>query len=150
MSPALERWLQRGLVATALAALAAAWWFPDAISRSRRWGQPYAEAPDPCGSPCVVRFADGAEVAFAASPQPAGPGTPIDVAITTRGVGAPLALEVQGAEMAMGFVRVPFAAHGDTSVARVDLPICTTSRMRWRADVVFADRVAGFTLWSER
>ena len=137
----------------AAAALVGLWAFPDAISRLRALGSPYVEvdrACDPGRAPCVATFPDGTAVRFAATPQPAGQGQPVAVRVEVEGDATPVALEVQGVEMAMGFVRLPFERSGSAWALTLDLPVCTTDRMLWKADVVMDDRVAGFFLWSIR
>jgi hypothetical protein len=137
----------------AIVAVGGLWWFPDAISRLRTLGAPYAEAEPGCDlavGPCTAAFPDGTEVQLRAFPQPAGPEDPVQVSVTVKGASRPVALEVQGADMAMGFLRLPLVeADGHWSVS-ASLPACTTAQMRWKADVVLEDRVAGFFLWSTR
>jgi len=146
-------WLQGALWFVAAAALVALWWFPDAISRLRSAGQPYAAADPSCdfaAGPCVARFPDGTEVSLQASPQPAPSGEPVALQVVVIGDATPAAVEIQGVEMAMGFLRLPLTADGDRWTATANLPVCTTERMQWKADVVLSDRVAGFILWSTR
>ncbi len=137
----------------AVVAVVALWWFPDAISRLRAMGSPYAEADAACelsAGPCEARFPDGTVVRLAATPQPSSAGVPVALTVGVEGDSRPVAVELQGVEMAMGFLRLPFTeANGDWTVS-VDLPVCTTERMQWKADVVLDDRVAGFYLWSTR
>jgi len=149
----LGRLLQGLLWALAVAAVGALWWFPDAISRLRTLGVPYAEMEPGCDlamGPCAASFSDGTVVRMEATPQPSRPGEPVKVSVRVEGSGRPVALELQGVEMAMGFLRLPLVEAGERFTASVDLPVCTTERMLWKADVVLDDRVAGFFLWSTR
>jgi len=137
----------------AIAAVVGLWWFPDAISRIRTLGAPYAEAERSCDlalGPCTASFADGTSVHLTATPQPAGPGVPVVLSVTVDGPGRPVAVELQGVEMAMGFLRLPIVEADGRWSASAQLPVCTTERMLWKADVVLDDRVAGFFLWSTR
>lgn len=145
-------WLQGGLWGLALVAVGTLWAFPDALSRLRAVGAPYAAAAPGCDPSvgCTARFDDGVSVQLWARPQPAPPGVPVELRVTVDGPGVPLAVELQGADMAMGFLRLPLDADGDGWAATAQLPVCTTERMRWRADVVLEDRAAGFELWSTR
>lgn len=141
------------LWAVAIGAVAGLWLFPDAISRLRAMGAPYAEADVSCSlaaGPCQVRFDDGTVVTMTASPQPAGPEDAVTVHVEVAGASTPTALEIQGVEMAMGFLRLPFEPVQQGWALTATLPVCTTERMLWKADVVLDDRVAGFFLVSHR
>ncbi len=156
------------------------WAFPDAISRLRQASAPYAAAPAGCDAataPCTATLAgvpytlrvrpDGApsssELTFDVQ-TPAGTrfppdGFPTDVPTNvppdeppgTGGAAAPTAVELSGVDMNMGVVQLPLRPVGPGHWQAVGrLPACTLEAMRWRADVVFADRAAGFELVSVR
>ncbi len=154
--PTTERWIryaQGVLWGFALLVLALAWAFPDAIARLRAWGSTYAEAAPGCDldrGPCTARFPDGTEVRLRATPHPVGPDG--QVHLWVEAPLPPRTVEIYGIDMAMGLVRAPLAPALDAEgwTARVTLPACTSKRMRWRADVLFDDRIAGFTLVSTR
>lgn len=137
----------------AVAAVGLLWWYPDALSRFRQASGPYAEMEASCDlakGPCEATFPDGVVVVMAASPQPAGPSDTLEITLTVKGDAEPVAVELQGVDMAMGLFRMPVVRSGQTWTASGPLPVCTTDRMQWRADVVLDDRVAGFFLWSTR
>lgn len=149
----MGRWIQGALWLLAIVAVGTLWWFPDALSRLRTLGTPYAEASEGCDlamGPCSARFSDGVVVSLTADPQPARSGETVDLAVEVDGVSTPVALELQGADMAMGFLRHPLVAEDGRWTLSTALPVCSTDRMRWKADVVLDDRVAGFFLWSTR
>ena len=134
-------------------AVVALWWFPDAISQLRTMNTPYAEAARDCDlshGPCTATFADGVVVHLVATPQPVGPDEPVIVDVTVEGHAKPRSIELQGADMAMGFVSLALTERDGRWTATVPLPACTTDRMEWKADIVLEDRVAGFFLWSTR
>lgn len=145
--------LEGVLWVVAIGALAGLWFFPDAISRLRGMGTNYAETERSCdlgAGPCSVAFADGVEVVFRASPQPVRQGEPLSIEVTVDGPSIPQSLEIQGADMPMGFLKLPFETDEGRFTLAADLPACTTDRMLWKADVVLDDRVAGFYLWSTK
>ena len=137
----------------AIAALGGLWFFPDAISRLRTAGVPYAEADRSCDfaqGPCEAVFDDGVRVTLHAGPQPVPQGESVTLQVEVGGDSEPQAIEIQGAEMAMGFLRLPLEPSGTRWILHTELPACATDRMLWKADVVLDDRVAGFHLWSTR
>jgi protein SCO1/2 len=118
--------------------------FPDVVSRVRQQGT-YARAPEACRvgwEPCTATFLDGSTVTLSIEPQGLPTETPLTFRVDVQGAAArPVALELQGVDMNMGIVRFPLDGDGrGTGV----IPLCTTSEMRWRADVVLSDRTAGF------
>ncbi len=70
--------------------------------------------------------------------------------VSVDGEVVPVAVEIQGVEMAMGFLRLPLEPRDGGWGLQADLPACTTDCMLRKADVVLEDRVAGFFLWSTR
>ncbi len=142
--------MQGALWLVGLGALGLAWAYPDAISRLRRHTAPYAAADAACAGRCSAHFPDGTVVTMTADPQPVANGQPVRLRVEVDGPSRPVAVELQGADMAMGFLHLPLVDEGGAWSVTVDLPACTTARMRWRADVILSDRVAGFTLWSTR
>lgn len=123
---------------------AALWLVPDVGSRLRQLGTYAASDPD-CllrAEPCVATFADGARVALEVDPPGLPTETPLTFTVTTEPLELrPVAIELQGVDMNMGLLRFPVDEQGR---ATGTIPICTTSEMKWRADVVLPDRTAGF------
>ncbi|TVQ89970.1 MAG: SCO family protein [Deltaproteobacteria bacterium] len=122
----------------------ALWLVPDLASRVRQLGS-YASSDPECltrGTPCVARFPDGGTVTLTIEPE----GLPTETPLTFRvhvdpPELSPRAVELQGVDMNMGLLRFPLDAQG---VATGTIPICTTTTMRWKADVILDDRTAGF------
>ena len=139
-----RRWIAAGLLIAVGLGAGALWWWPDATSRLRRLGA-YAEADPACpvgDVPCVATFPEGTRVTLTVDP----PGLPTETALTFRVAvdppgPRPVAVELQGVDMNMGLLRYPLDEDGRATGV---IPLCTTSEMRWRADVVLADRTAGF------
>jgi protein SCO1/2 len=124
------------------------WLFPDAVSRLRRLGT-YAEADPECRldqRACTAVFADGTAVTLDVTPRGMPTETPLSFEVRVDPAGpTPRSLELQGVDMNMGLIPVPLSL-GDDGVARGRgvVPVCTTERMRWHADVVLDGRTAGF------
>jgi protein SCO1 len=135
------------LVGSAAAVL---WAFPDAVSRVRQLAAPHARAPEAClldERACTATFADGTAVTLDVTPRGMPAETPLTFTVSVEPPGpVPRAVEVQGLEMNMGLIRAPLAAAGPEGVytGTAVVPVCTTERMRWHADVVLDGRSAGF------
>lgn len=131
------------------------WSYPHILHRIREGSGAYAQMEadcDPSMGACRATFPDGRWVALAVetSTNPrnrkflfrveADPGAP------------PRAVDLTATNMNLGLFRVPVhpASSGPGWSASTYLPLCTMSTMRWRAEVVFDDRVAAFTFESER
>jgi hypothetical protein len=129
------------------------WLFPDAVSRFRQSTMPYAEMDASCSlaeGPCEAVFPDGVVVSMTATPQPVGPADPVRFEVRVEGAAVPRSVELQGVDMAMGLVQLPLEKGAGKWTGQGGLPVCTTDRMQWRADVILDDRVAGFFLWATR
>lgn len=127
--------------------------FPDLVSRFRQRVNPYAAMPPECdlgSGACTATFPDGQEVVLRVSPQSLRHQDPLTLTVQVEGRAQPQSVELQGADMPMGLVKLPLSADHDLWSATGHLPACSTERMQWRADVILDDRVAGFTFWSVR
>jgi len=149
-----------------LGALIGLWRNPGLLQRLRHGDAPTALAgEDSCDlarAPCTATFSDGLKVDLAAAPTGFAAGQVLrwtahilnpearpDTAIT--------GLEITGVSMPMGLSTValqPTAAGalGQGAQGQAALPLCTASRMLWRADVLLRsgerERVAGFQFWT--
>lgn len=124
------------------------WLFPDAVSRLRQLGT-YAEADPEClldETACTATFADGSTVTLDVTPRGMPTETPLTFEVTVTGdAPVPRSLELQGIDMNMGLLSVPLQPAGDgVSRGTGVVPVCTTDRMKWHADVVMDGRTAGF------
>lgn len=135
----------------ALAALALGagllWAVPDLVSQARRMGS-YADAEPACDlaeGPCTATFADGTEVTLDITPRGLPTETPLTLRATVEGDATPTAVELQGVDMNMGLLRTALTPDPEGGFSgRLVVPVCTTERMTWHADVVLQDRTAGF------
>ena len=132
----------------------ALWLFPDAVSRLRQLGA-YAAADSDCdlaAAPCTASFPDGTAVTLAISPTgiPTDTTLMIDVRVDPPGP-VPTTLELQGVDMNMGLLQSTLTDHGDGhATGTLVVPLCTTERMKWHADVVLSDRTAGYGFHVEK
>ncbi len=130
-------WLVGGLFLALL--LAVAWkmwpsWFPPRLA--------VASPPRDCNlhrESCRAGFPDGAWVELSITPRPVEPLKPLTLRVRVEGI-RPEQVEVDfsGVEMYMGYNRAslrPGEGSGEF-VGRAVLPVCTWSRMTWRAEVL--------------
>lgn len=91
-------------------------------------------------APCRVTLADGGSVELAISPRPIPVVSPLTIEAKLIGIAADTAeLDFSGADMEMGYNRVPLAAQGNGRfTATAALPVCVTGRMNWRATLILA------------
>jgi len=140
------------IAAVALGAVAlvggALWLFPDAVSRLRQLGS-YASADPSCDlaeRACTASFVDGTRVTLDITPRGLPTEEPLTLAVRVEPAGpVPQAVELQGVDMNMGLLRTELEPTGTGQASgTLVVPVCTTERMRWHADVVLDDRTAGF------
>ncbi len=109
--------------------------------------------------PCVARFEDGLEVRLAATPGHVPTGEPLDWSVRLSEASVtPSRVDLYGVSMNMGLTRVPLEQDGAGWAGQGGLPICTLTRMKWRAEVLVQvtdaeghteDRLAGFEFFSD-
>lgn len=152
MPPTVKSRLGLLIWVAVMGAIALLWAFPDLVSRGRQITQPYASMPADCEleeGPCRATFPDGSWVELSVRPPPFRASMPLQWAVrTSDGLPPPVAIELQGVSMNMGLVTLPLEPGPEGATVRGALPVCTTQRMQWRADVVFGGRSAGFELMS--
>jgi hypothetical protein len=135
--PSPKQWAA-GLAAAAFAtALALLGRHPDLVSEVRSWGAETVTVDcDPGTGPCVATFADGAAVTLGIGGAAVVAGPPLPW-IVESSAGELVFMELRGLSMSMGLTRIPLAPEGEGRwSARASLPVCTSTEMRWRADVV--------------
>jgi len=121
---------------------ASAWLFPEVAE--------WAEVDLGCDlhrGPCVARLEGGGEIALSITPRPIPALAPLTAQLRTKGLAVDSAtLQISGVTMNMGLFRSPLKAVGDgVWRGKSGLPVCTTSRMDWRAELRLdtADGVMG-------
>jgi hypothetical protein len=87
--------------------------------------------------PCSARFPDGGRVTLAISPRPIRPITPLMVEVRVEKLDTDRAdVDFTSPDMNMGFNRATLKATGPgTYRGPMVLPICTSDRMTWHANV---------------
>jgi protein SCO1/2 len=109
--------------------------------------------------PCVARFEDGLEVVLGASPGRVPTGEPMDWSVSLSDPAAVAQrVDLYGVSMNMGLTRVPLEQAEAGWTGHGGLPICTLTRMKWRAEVLvqapgedgeLSERLAGFEFFSD-
>lgn len=154
-TPTRSPWTILAWVVAAVA-VGLAWFAPDALSRLRAASTSYAAMDPSCtlaDGPCQATFADGIAVTLSVDPPHAPTAEPLTFTVGVAGDGpAPSTIDILGVDMYMGLTRVPLRPTGTPGeyAGEATLPLCTTRTMRWRADVLFGGRAAGFDLLSTR
>jgi protein SCO1/2 len=141
-------WVAAAVVLGGVSAAAVTLWaYPDLVSRFRQTGL-YAAADPACDlgkGPCTATFPDGRRVTLEITPRGLPTEEPLTARVQVDPPGpAPVWVELQGDVMNMGLLRAPLVEGVAGWTGTVVVPLCTTERMTWRADVVLADRTAGF------
>ena len=138
----------------ALGLMLVIWRFPDRILALRQGDAPVQHAPcDLATGPCTAVFPDGLQVRLSTEPPGLAPAQPILWEVETRLDARVEALDISGVSMGMGVVTVALSPAGPgRSRGSASLPLCTSERMLWRAQVRvrFQEelRVAAFEFWS--
>ena len=87
--------------------------------------------------PCAARLADGRGVILTMSPRPVVALKPVHVRVRVAGVRASrVVIDFTGVNMEMGFNRFVLKPDGAAYAGQAILPVCTRSRMQWRAEVL--------------
>lgn len=124
-----------------------------------------AAAPGDCDlgeRACVQALADGGKMELSITPRPIPTLAPLTVRVEISGSTlTPTAVDFQGVDMDMGSNRTPLvadatpAAGAGGQAARsfsgsLQIPVCSTGRMRWQANVRFAGEASApaFHFWS--
>ncbi|MEJ2344648.1 MAG: hypothetical protein P8076_06350 [Gammaproteobacteria bacterium] len=97
--------------------------------------------------PCAARLADGRGVILTLSPRPVVALQPMRVHVRLVGLRVSrVVIDFTGVNMEMGFNRFVLKPDGAAYAGQAILPVCTRSRMEWRAAVLVqsADGVLAF------
>jgi hypothetical protein len=128
------------VVLLALAVLGAAGW------KARRLLQPHATVTatvpscDLQAGPCTARLTDGRGVVLTLSPRPVVALEAMHVHVRLAGLQASrVVINFTGVNMEMGFNRFVLKPDGAAYAGEAILPVCTRSRMEWRAEVLVQD-----------
>ncbi|RME24725.1 MAG: SCO family protein [Deltaproteobacteria bacterium] len=136
----------------------AIWRWPDRVLGLRHGNLPTTRQECALAStPCTARFSDGLAVSIAASPLGLPRATPLRWSVAVAdGVHVASRLELTGVNMPMGLTRIPLEPVGPGRFeGQGSLPMCTESRMLWRAEVTVESpdggppRIAAFEFWSD-
>lgn len=87
---------------------------------------------------CALTLADGQTVVLSLAPRPLKPMQPITAHLrfTRPQRTEPMRLQIDGAEMDMGFNQANLRRQDDGTLAgEFVLPVCVSGRMRWRIDL---------------
>lgn len=86
---------------------------------------------------CSATFSDGAKVTFSITPRPISPLAELTYDVNVQGMAADAAIvDIQGETMNMGLYHTPLKPKvSGQFTAKGGVPVCTTQRMVWRADV---------------
>jgi hypothetical protein len=87
--------------------------------------------------PCTARLPDGGEITLSITPRPIPALAPLMAEVQVKGLAATsVTLDINGVTMNMGLFRTALKATEDGGWrGKTGLPVCTTSKMDWLADV---------------
>ncbi|MCB9778942.1 MAG: SCO family protein [Alphaproteobacteria bacterium] len=111
---------------------------------------------DLAAEPCTVPLAGGGQATITVLPTGLPAGRPLSWTVALQGAPdlRPTALEITGLSMNMGITRLPLLPDGEAWVAEGALPLCTSTTMQWRIDLLAtragAAEAATLHTWSGR
>lgn len=90
---------------------------------------------------CTITLPDGHILALSIDPKPIQPNKDLQIqAKTLSSRYKPIAVDLEGINLNMGFIRPPFSAQPlGLYTAKLNLPICDEKRMSWKALVIMMD-----------
>jgi len=128
-------WTLVALLAVTVAGIA--WWKAGGVFRPKTAATATIPVCDLQVGPCTASLPDGRSASLALLPLPVVALKPITVHLKLSGIQAQrVVVDFTGVNMDMGFNRFPLKRAGVGYAGKAILPVCTRSRMEWKAEVL--------------